>query len=230
VWKGYRHSDESRAPLVIKDSWQYPERDEEGKLLMEATKKGVMNVARYYHHETVQVGSINDDVQANIRKGLDFSKAAANYTLQNRRTGSSMMPPSTPVSQDSIDRGRSFNVPSSIGRKRSSSSIGTSLPTSKRPCSSSPTKKTMSPALLNRVHRQIVVQDYGKPIYRASSRAGMLATLEGCIEGTMDWVFASSVLQLTKAGYESLYLQAGIIQRDISIGNLMMNEDSANPS
>jgi hypothetical protein len=88
----------------------------------------------------------------------------------------------------------------------------------------------MSPALLNRVHRRIVVQDYGKPIYRASSRAGMLATLEGCIEGTMDWVFASSVLQLTKAGYESLYLQAGIIQRDISIGNLMMNEDSANPS
>jgi len=54
--------------------------------------------------------------------------------------------------------------------------------------------------------------------------------LEGCIEGTMCWVFVSSVLQLTKAGYESLYLQAGIIQRDISTGNLMMNEDSANPS
>jgi len=219
-WEGYRHSDESRAPLVIKDSWQYPERDEEGKLLMEATKKGVVNVARYYHHETVQVGGINDDVQANIRKGLDISKAA-NYTFQNRRTGSSMMPPSTPVSQDSIDRGRSFNVPSSIG---------TSLPTGKRPCSSSPTKKTMSPALLNRVHRRVVAQDCGKPIYRASSRAGMLAALEGCIEGTMCWVFASSVLQLTKAGYESLYLQAGIIQRDISTGNLMMNEDSANPS
>lgn len=228
-WEGYRHSDESRAPLVIKDSWQYPERDEEGKLLMEATKKGVVNVARYYHHETVQVGGINADVQANIRKGLDISKAA-NYTFQNRRTGSSMMPPSTPVSQDSIDRGRSFNVPSSIGRKRSSSSIGTSLPTGKRPCSSSPTKKTMSPALLNRVHRRVVVQDCGKPIYRASSRAGMLAALEGRIEGTMCWVFASSILQLTKAGYESLYLQAGIIQRDISTGNLMMNEDSANPS
>ncbi|KAH6960068.1 hypothetical protein BKA56DRAFT_600408 [Ilyonectria sp. MPI-CAGE-AT-0026] len=42
-------------PLIIKDSWQYPERDEEGELLCEATAKGVVNVARYYHHETVQI-------------------------------------------------------------------------------------------------------------------------------------------------------------------------------
>ncbi|KAK7433957.1 hypothetical protein Landi51_13731 [Colletotrichum acutatum] len=33
-------------PLVIKDSWQYPERDEEGDLLREVTDKGIVNVAR----------------------------------------------------------------------------------------------------------------------------------------------------------------------------------------
>lgn len=40
---------------MIKDSWQYIERDGEGDLLKEATKKGVVNVARYYYHETVFV-------------------------------------------------------------------------------------------------------------------------------------------------------------------------------
>ncbi|KAL1998638.1 hypothetical protein VTN02DRAFT_5866 [Thermoascus thermophilus] len=39
-WKAHREGDESNAPLVIKDSWQYPEREEEGKFLQEATKKG----------------------------------------------------------------------------------------------------------------------------------------------------------------------------------------------
>ncbi|KAH6716220.1 hypothetical protein BKA61DRAFT_631655 [Leptodontidium sp. MPI-SDFR-AT-0119] len=32
-------------------SWQYPEREEEGELLREATNKGVVNIARYYYHE-----------------------------------------------------------------------------------------------------------------------------------------------------------------------------------
>lgn len=40
--------DEFRATLVVKDSWQYPERDEEGELLCEATEKGLVNVAEIY--------------------------------------------------------------------------------------------------------------------------------------------------------------------------------------
>ena len=39
--------------LLIKDSWQYPERDEEGELLCKVTDKGVINMARYYYHEIV---------------------------------------------------------------------------------------------------------------------------------------------------------------------------------
>lgn len=49
-------------------------------------------------------------------------------------------------------------------------------------------------------------------IYKASSRAALLKTVDGCIEG-----------------HESLYTKAGMLQRDISINNLVMNEDD-NPS
>jgi hypothetical protein len=63
------------------------------------------------------------------------------------------------------------------------------------------------------VHRRVIVCDYGKPIYKASSRAALLAAFEGCIEG-----------------YKSLHENAGILQRDVSINNLMMNEEEDNPS
>ncbi|EEH16178.1 serine/threonine protein kinase [Paracoccidioides brasiliensis Pb03] len=35
-WKAYCETDKSHTPLVVKDSWQYPERTEEGELLQEA--------------------------------------------------------------------------------------------------------------------------------------------------------------------------------------------------
>jgi len=62
------------------------------------------------------------------------------------------------------------------------------------------------------VHRRVILRDYGKPIYKAGSRAALLNALEGCIEG-----------------HESLR-KAGFLHRDISINNLMMNEDEENPS
>jgi hypothetical protein len=40
-----------------------------------------------------------------------------------------------------------------------------------------------SNAVPNRVHRRLILRDYGKPIYKSSSRASFLAALEGCIEG-----------------------------------------------
>ncbi|ORY02127.1 hypothetical protein BCR34DRAFT_627614 [Clohesyomyces aquaticus] len=68
---------------------QFLERKEESKLLREATKKDVVNVARYYHHETVYVGSQDNDIYRNIQRGLDITKAT-NYRLE-----SSMLPPNT---------------------------------------------------------------------------------------------------------------------------------------
>ncbi|KAK4151065.1 hypothetical protein C8A00DRAFT_45663 [Chaetomidium leptoderma] len=149
--------------FVIKDAWQYTEREEEGELLREATDKGMVNVARYYHHETVAPGA--------SRKGRS----------------------------------------STASLKRSSSQTGAALPPGKRSCSASPTKANSS-ALPNRVHRRVILRDYRKPIYKASSPSALLTALKGCIDG-----------------HESLH-RAGILHRDISVNNLMINEHDDNPS
>ncbi|GAW24971.1 hypothetical protein ANO14919_145680 [Xylariales sp. No.14919] len=197
-WKAHRE-DDPRTPLIIKDSWQYTERDEEGELLREATKNGAVNVARYYHHETVYVRGEVDDVRGNVRGGLNVMEA------EKYRSGQSMASPSTGVSW----KGRGS---SNAGLKRTSSQTSAPLPPSKRPCSASPT--AASTKLPNRVHRRIVLRDYGKPIHEASTRAALLGALEGCIEG-----------------HGSLR-KAGLLHRDISINNLMINEEKKedNPS
>lgn len=60
-WKVHRE-DQPDTPLLVKDSWQSPERDEEGLLLREVSEHGIVNVARYYHHETVHVDGRPDDI------------------------------------------------------------------------------------------------------------------------------------------------------------------------
>ncbi|KAK7229607.1 hypothetical protein V2G26_001777 [Clonostachys chloroleuca] len=183
-------------PLVIKDSWQYSERDEESELLQEATRKGVVNVARYYYHETVTVHGTDDEIRGNIRGGLDVTRAA-NYMRERP----------SPSNTNTAGTSRDGRYSS---RKRPSRKAGAPLPPSKRSCSTSPTKAVGAPP--NRVHRRVILQDYGKPIYKATSRSALLAALEGCIEG-----------------HESLH-KAGFLHRDISINNLMVNEDDDNPS
>ncbi|KAF1362355.1 hypothetical protein EJ07DRAFT_163618 [Lizonia empirigonia] len=179
--------------------WRYLEREEEGELLREATKKDVVNVARYFHHETVRVSGQDNDIRTNVRRGLDITKAE-NYAPRKQ------MPPRSTTGRRASRKDRSSSL---AGRKRSSSCTDAPLPPSKRTCSSSPTKA----AIANRVYRRVIVRDYGKPIYKASSRTSLLAALEGCIEG-----------------YESLHTQADMLQRDISPNNLLVNEDEDNPS
>jgi len=191
-WKAHREGDDSGTPLVIKDSWQFPERQEEGEMIREATEKNVVNVARYYYHETVSVGNQDDDVQSNVRKSLDISKGKMKRLEVLAKKN-----------QNSI------TITFTNGKKRSSSNIDEPVRSSKRPRSS------LSPPLplKNRVHRRVIVCDYGKPIYKASSRTALLSAFEGCING-----------------HESLHDKAGILQRDVSINNLMMNEEKDNPS
>jgi hypothetical protein len=183
-WKAHREGDESNQILVVKDSWQYREREEEGELLREATEKGVVNVARYYHHETVHVGGREDDIHGNIRKGLDIMKASNAFRIASAsKAEGKMLPPSTSgTSVGSLQKSRSR----STGRKRSSSSLNAPLPSSKRTCSSSPHKQGESQTKLNRVRRRVILSDYGKGIHKASSRVALLAALEGNIIGKRD--------------------------------------------
>ncbi|KAL8346170.1 hypothetical protein RB598_000191 [Gaeumannomyces tritici] len=242
-WRAHREED-PQTHLVIKDSWQCTERDEEGDLLQEATEKGVVNVARYYYHETIQIRGTDDDIRTNVRGGLDIT-TATNYrpersmpppgavrsrpssSIAGKKRSPSQIGAALPPSKRSkpLRRGRSSssssNSSSIAGKKRSSSSIagkkrscsqiGAALPTSKQSGSAPPTKAS-GDALPNRVHRRVILCDYGKPIYKASSRSALLAAFEGCIEG-----------------HESL-LKAGFLHRDISINNLMINEDDGNHS
>jgi len=197
-WKVHRENDPG-TPLVVKDSWQYPEREEEGELLKAAKKKGVVNVARYFHHQTVRVGGQDDEICKNVRKGLDIMQAT------NYKPEKPMPPPST--SGRRASQGDANN--SVAGQKRSTSSTPMTLPPRKRTCPDPPTE----PTIANRVHRRVIVCDYGKPIYKASSQISLLAAFEKCIDG-----------------YESLHTRGGMLQRDISPNNLMVNEDDENPS
>ncbi|KMU76963.1 hypothetical protein CISG_06005 [Coccidioides immitis RMSCC 3703] len=188
-WKVHRKG--SSTQLVVKDSWQYPERDEEGKFLSEAMEKGVINVARYYHHQTIRIDG-RDDTTETARKGLGVKADEE-------------------ASKSVVIRGKSRKKKQATGEKRSSDSLQAPLPPSKRTRSSSPTKATAT--IQYRVHRRVVVQDYGKCIYKATSRALLLSALDGCIRG-----------------YQSLHERAGMIQSDISLGNLMVNEEDDDSS
>lgn len=196
-WKAHPEKNPTKT-LVVKDSWQCPERNVEGELLREVTEKGVCNVATYYHHETVHVDGSVDDVKYGIRRGLDVTKAS-NYHPQGLDTHD--------ISQ--VSQG------STAGRKRSSSQTSSQVPSSKRPRLESPTRvhQVHGGVPENRIHRRVIVRDYGQNIYKASSPAALLAAFEDCIQG-----------------HKSLLRKANILHRDISINNLMINEDDGNPS
>jgi len=90
----------------------------------------------------------------------------------------------------------------------SSDQTSAPLPPRKRHYPTSPTKPA-SDMLLNRVHRRLILTDYGIPIYKAGSRQVLLGALADCIKG-----------------HESLRQKAGLLHRDISISNLMVGMDN----
>ncbi|KAI0865140.1 hypothetical protein F4860DRAFT_510303 [Xylaria cubensis] len=221
-WKTHR-LDDPQTFFVIKDSWQEDERREEGELLKIATEKGVENVARYYHHEDVLVRGQVDSVRDNIRKDLDISKAL--YYLEpsvspttkkfSTRRQSQISKTSQPSNAASQTSNATSQTSSATNRKRASDQTDAPLPPSKRRSQGSKAQMIGGSSALsnrtNRTHRRVVLRDYGKPIYEASSRVALLKALEGCIRG-----------------HKSLRDKAGILHRDISVNNLMINEDTNN--
>ncbi|QUC20273.1 uncharacterized protein UV8b_04514 [Ustilaginoidea virens] len=199
-WKAYPQ-DDPKTPLVIKDSWQYTDKVEEGALLREATEAGVVNIARYYHHEIVRVGGVDDDISHNVRQGLDITKAT-NYRIATSRFT---------VRTSTSDVSRKSRA-TSAGMKRTSSETNATVPPSKRSCLTLPANQSIQPPA-NRIHTRTIMRDYGKPIYDATSPAALLGGLAACIKG-----------------HESLVQKKNYLHRDISINNLRINEDEDNPS
>ncbi|PYH64776.1 protein kinase family protein [Aspergillus vadensis CBS 113365] len=198
-WKAYREDDPG-IPLVVKDSWQDTEHDEEGSLLQEATNAGVVNVARYYHHSNVCVPGKVDDVRYNIRGGLNIRTATSLH-----RSEQAQAPSAGASVADAQHKGRSTDRPNI---ERPSSQDSAILPPIKRPRLSSPNDTSKKSP--NRIHRRVILRDYGKPIYTASTHSVLLAALEQCI-----------------TGHQSLH-EKGILHRDISLNNLLINENNNN--
>ncbi|KAK0760926.1 hypothetical protein N5P37_005867 [Trichoderma harzianum] len=216
-WKAHRDGDdgETRQIFVIKDSWQYPERNEEGLMLQEATVKGVINMAKYYHHEVVQVGGTDDDIRSNVRKGLDWTVATVSLPVDSEASSPAV---SVQVSNSNnlitSQREAPTGLSSNAGnqRKRALSRVESRLHPRKRRSPMS-TQTSRNDETGNRIHRRLILQSYGKRIHEASSPSALLAGLEACING-----------------HESLRREAGLLHRDTSINNLMINEDEEDPS
>lgn len=180
-WRGRVDNDQSNEQLVIKDSWEYEERPEEGLLLQEATAAGVTNVAQYYHHETVRIGDAVDDVVGNIRKSL--SGTGGRNPFERRRTRLCDALTSAAASGDSSQgRGRGGSRGQSASRKRSSNHLDGSMQPPKRPCSDSAGNEEPS-RRCNRVHRRVIMRKAGKSLYKASSLNAMLTGLLGGLKG-----------------------------------------------
>ncbi|KAI0855407.1 serine/threonine-protein kinase Sgk2 [Xylaria cubensis] len=204
-WKAHPEGSPD-STLVIKDSWQYPDREQEGIMLRQTTDKNVVHMARHFHHETVQVRGMDDDVYNNVRGELDIASAETYWSAREIR-------PWYNANMSSASEGEySSNSPSPFSkkRKRSSTQIDAFMPPRKRHMLFLTQPLGHLPP--NRVRRRVILRDYGKHIYEASSRSALLAALEGCMKG-----------------HKSLY-EAGFLHRDISINNLMINEETHNKS
>ena len=174
-WRVYCDEGNSSKHLVVKDSWQYEERPEEGELIKEATKKRVRNIAQYYHHETVQINKKDDDIFGNVRRG---SMQACDRTNFREKTATES-PASASNSQEKTMRSQSRYQTES--RKRGSSPTPI-LPDVKRPRSSLSTTYP-EPSNLNRIHRRVVTCNPGTPIDEASSCLAIINGFIGAISG-----------------------------------------------
>jgi hypothetical protein len=136
-----------KRPLVVKDSWQYPERDEEGGYLRDATESGVVNVSRHYHHETVSVDGKDDTILDNVRKGLDISKVENTYKIAKKRMKEEdLRRAMAQLRIQSTNQIKDGNTPSSL---------------SKPAVSTTPQEDEVDSPIRDRVHRRVIMQDYG---------------------------------------------------------------------
>ena len=103
-------------------------------------EKEVVNIAKYYHHETVYIGSKEDNIYNNVYKGLDIIRAT-NYKLKDL-----MMPLKLTKVKISVRKGRSFN------KKRLFSYTNALLLPSKCICSGFLFKDKRYLITLNQVH------------------------------------------------------------------------------
>ena len=171
-WKVYSGEGDARKRLVVKDSWQYEERPEEGELIREVTLHSA-NVAQYYHHETVQCSNKDDDILGNVRRGM--MKTCGRRTFTQRSN-------TQPSASKYRDKTASNQSKSGSNLRKRVSSSPTPLPPGKR-SRTSRSKSPTEPAEHNRIHGRVVTSSPGKPLNEASSCLVIVTAFIGAIDG-----------------------------------------------
>jgi hypothetical protein len=128
--------------------------------LRKATEKEVVNVVRYYYYKTIRVRGEDDNVYKNVHKGLEITKAT------NYKPRGLIISLNTSRVYRTLRKSQSNNT---ARQKRLSSYTNTLLLLSKCTCSSSLTKDKGNLAEWDQVYCCVILSDYRKPIYKASS-------------------------------------------------------------
>ncbi|KAG6081411.1 hypothetical protein E4U16_007510 [Claviceps sp. LM84 group G4] len=151
-WKAHV-KDLLETPLVIKNSWQPSERDEEREMLKQATSQNVVNVARYYHHEIVRLDGMIDDVPLQRSDNKRAAHAPDEYTHKHKATVRSNRLCPTPKQKDLLQvfENKCYRA---TNTNRSASAC----------------------------YHVGLRQGHNNAIYKASSRKALLACLEGCFK------------------------------------------------
>lgn len=143
-------------------------------------KNNVINMARYYHHETIKVDGVEDDIHNSVRRELDITKMI-NYTLSTLRSS---------LSRSNSDIARKNDADN---RKCFFTFIDSALPADKRQsvCSIFSTND----ANRNRIHHRVIVSDYRKPIYIAKSTVNLLEVMIDCLDDYMSLYNKTDLIQ-----------------------------------
>ena len=199
-WKTYREGDKSKTPLVVKDSWQYVDRPEEGELIRKATAAGVTNISQYYHHETVLFDGQEDLIRSNVRKSMLIggggnpltqvdipspemtrSSQASSFSKAARLGRGSHSPGLTKARRATPITGA--NQESQTSQKRSSSQIKLLEPVRKRSRSVMSARADEDRLGRDRVRRRIITERVGKPLRKASCLGAILTGILGGLKG-----------------------------------------------
>ena len=157
-WKAYRYGDDSKKPLVIKDSWQCVNQPEEGELICKATVAGAVNISQYYHHETVWFAGKKDTIWSNVRSGMS-AKGGSNPFVQPESSSSKQT------------------------RSILFSQIEAPQPPRKRLRSTMPGEDGGYEPTNDRIRRRVITRDFGKSLRKASCPAAILIGILGGIKG-----------------------------------------------
>ncbi|KAE8311020.1 hypothetical protein BDV41DRAFT_566148 [Aspergillus transmontanensis] len=101
--------------------------------------------------------------------------------------------------RNNVRKGLDYKLPSATSSTAGVERTGRSISITSQ-------KSVYDTNIQDRVYRQVIIKDYGIPIYRVSLRVSLLRAL--------------------KNFYQSLYTKAGLLQGDVSTGNLILNEDN----